>query len=305
MAGEFKENEDIKIVTEQSIEIHADKNEQVIDVIPKIKSVESSTKQGKSSESDLPSERNSLHIVSQSQKKKVDDLTPTSLLCPRSWGGALLIFVTANVYQLLVIQVFQVIHGGGIESWLELIKFNFLELAGMVAFGPAHQIAVHWQAAGALQSLFITLVIYWSLFLIYPVAIFGFPADGSVFSRRRTFKGKLIQSLIVLFGLAVFIPLPCIRYWRLSKSDQEKFDQKFDSMSSQQAYPEILAVLSELSILSSFAHQLLIHFTIGQTYFRWESLIHNWWTVPVGHLILAFVVLHIYRIRRRSLKTNA
>ncbi len=302
MTGEFKEIEDIiKIVTEQSIEISADQHEPTFDVIQKeTDSVENRPKQVKSSDSRRPSERNSLDKVAQTKEKKEDDLTPASSLYPRNWGGAMLTFVTANVYQLLLIQVFQVIHGGGIESWLELIKFNFLEIVGMVAFGPAHQIAQHWQAAGALQSLLITLVIYWSLFLIYPIAIFGFPADGRVFSRRRTFKGKLGQSLIVLFGLAVFIPLPCIRYWRLSKSDQEKFDQNSDSMSNLQVFPEILAVISELSLLSSFAHQLLIHLTLGQTHFRWESLIHNWWTVPVGHVILALVFLHIYKIIRRS-----
>ncbi len=129
----------------------------------------------------------------------------------RRWPETILTFVMLNTYVALMMQFSMVFASGGIDAWWQLVQFNFLELAGLLFIGSSHLQSV-LQQTGHLQEFFVTAIIYWSFFLIYPVFILL--DEGKAFGRKKSTRDKCLDVVIALGSLALFIPFPLIAFWR-------------------------------------------------------------------------------------------
>lgn len=160
-----------------------------------------------SSSSKAPVQSKTVGPVDASQAVSPSDETLNTR--PSSWLAAILLFLTVHSYISIMTLYSQLIAKGGFEAWLDLVKFSGLEILGFFAFGPK-QFAAHWAMMGSYHSLFMCLLVYWSLFALYPMAIVA----NDIFGDKKNIKGKLADAVIVLIGLACFVPFPCFSFWR-------------------------------------------------------------------------------------------
>ncbi len=194
---------------------------------------------------------------------------PTGSYALRKWPEAILTFLMVNTYLAIMMQFSLVIAHGGIGAWWELVKFNFLELTGFILIGSS-QLQPLMQPTGQLRIFFITTLIYWSLFLIYPIFILN--NDGRAFGEKQSTKAKWRDVLISVVSLVLFMPMPLIAFWRyggilrfLGFTDTSLYEQRgvelrstVEDESASNCLPESLLTATEFA----FNQSLLIYIYI-------------------------------------------
>jgi hypothetical protein len=94
--------------------------------------------------------------------------------------------------------------GTGFKLWFDLVKFNATSL-----FSPLDLITI-WQQQSSMHVLLILLVMYWCMLLLYPIGIIKF----DIFDEEKSVRQRWLDAAIVVASFFLFLPLPCIPYWR-------------------------------------------------------------------------------------------
>ncbi|MBX9670813.1 MAG: hypothetical protein K2X93_24645 [Candidatus Obscuribacterales bacterium] len=239
---------------------------------------------------------------------RTSELTEETRYSLRNWPEAILTFVMLNSYVAIIMQFSMVIASGGMEAWWDLVKFNFLELAGLFFIGGAHLQSV-LQQTGQLQVFFITSVIYWSFFLIYPIFILTDKSND--FDEEKNKKSRLRDVAIALVSLSLFIPFPLLSFWRfggmirfLGITPTSIYDERGEALkktmeeaSFRQILPEVICVAAEAVLNRVVTYNLFILCAVGPIRIPMSDFVRLFLT----YLGIELFVTLLYSLQRKSL----